>query len=243
MRGGRFKAKEIYLLSGLLFCGECGASLSGNTRLCGRRKSKYASYRCSNRAQHKGCINKEIKKEYLESYVLDELYQKLFSGESVQKLAVMLTDYSNNKKVQLQDDVGLERSRLGEINGRINAIVQLVTDSGISIDTVRDNLLELETHKNALEDRLKNLHHAQAGRVVEVEQIQELIEHSREFVLTKNLAECRRFIESYIEKVLVFHEHVEIYFKIHVPNDSGEGTQLLTAEEEILTIRAEYKAG
>ena len=49
-KAGMFKAKEIYLLSGLVKCGECGASMYGNTRMCGRNKSNYSSYRCSGRA-------------------------------------------------------------------------------------------------------------------------------------------------------------------------------------------------
>jgi len=81
--GGSFKAKEVYLLSGIIQCGECGFSMYGNTRNCGRNTTKYSSYRCSSRAQHKGCSNKELRKEYLDSYVLDQLYINLFSDTSV----------------------------------------------------------------------------------------------------------------------------------------------------------------
>ena len=88
--GGRFKAKEYYLLSGLVFCGECGASMFGNTRPCGRKKTRYSSYRCSNRREHRGCDNKELRREYLENYVLDALYKALFSEASIKQLARML---------------------------------------------------------------------------------------------------------------------------------------------------------
>ena len=75
---GAFRAKEIYLLSGLVKCGECGASMYGNTRMCGRNKSNYSSYRCSGRANHQGCRNKEVRRDYLDNFVLDELYRRLF---------------------------------------------------------------------------------------------------------------------------------------------------------------------
>lgn len=35
------KAKEIYLLSGLIFCGKCGGAMVGNRRYSGRNKSLY----------------------------------------------------------------------------------------------------------------------------------------------------------------------------------------------------------
>jgi site-specific DNA recombinase len=67
--GGRHKAREIYLLSGLLFCGECGAGVYGNSRHSGRDPErnglKYTSYRCSNAK----CINKEIRREAIERAV------------------------------------------------------------------------------------------------------------------------------------------------------------------------------
>jgi len=76
--GGRHKAKEIYLLSGLIFCGECNSPLYGNSRMCGRNKSRYVTYRCANRDNHQGCTNKELRKEYIENFTLDSLYNNLF---------------------------------------------------------------------------------------------------------------------------------------------------------------------
>ena len=41
-RGGRYKAKTLYLLSGLIRC-ECGAAMQGNSRKDGRGRSVYSS--------------------------------------------------------------------------------------------------------------------------------------------------------------------------------------------------------
>ena len=66
----------------------------GNTRPCGKKKTRYSSYRCSNRREHRGCDNKELRREYLENYVLDALYKALFSEASIKQLARMLSDYN-----------------------------------------------------------------------------------------------------------------------------------------------------
>ena len=94
-KAGVYKTREIYLLSGLIICGECGECMYGNTRVCGRNKSRYSSYRCYGGANKRGCKNKEIRREYVDNYVLDELYEKLFSHYSIQKLTTMLNDYNN----------------------------------------------------------------------------------------------------------------------------------------------------
>ncbi len=46
---GQHKAKEVYLLTGLVECAECGSAYHGSSRIGGRNKSKYVSYRCSKR--------------------------------------------------------------------------------------------------------------------------------------------------------------------------------------------------
>ena len=79
----------------------------GNTRVCGRNKSRYSSYRCYGGANKRGYKNKEIRREYIDNYVLDELYEKLFSHYSLQKLTAMLNDYNN--KIASESDSELKR--------------------------------------------------------------------------------------------------------------------------------------
>lgn len=43
-KGARNNAKHNYLLSGLMFCKECGKSMTGAARKCGRTKKLYMSY-------------------------------------------------------------------------------------------------------------------------------------------------------------------------------------------------------
>lgn len=58
--GASSKAKEIYLLQGVIYCGECGASMHGNRRKNGSGEY-YVSYRyCCNKHKMQ-CTNKEIR--------------------------------------------------------------------------------------------------------------------------------------------------------------------------------------
>ncbi|SNT22507.1 Recombinase zinc beta ribbon domain-containing protein [Anaerovirgula multivorans] len=47
---GANKAKEFYLLTGLIYCGYCGTGMQGNRRNA-KDKPKYVSYRCGCRLQ------------------------------------------------------------------------------------------------------------------------------------------------------------------------------------------------
>jgi site-specific DNA recombinase len=235
--GGRFSAKELYLLSGLIFCGECGAWFYGNTRRCGRNKSRYSSYRCANRANHKGCRNKEVRREYIENFVLDELYQALFSANSIAKLAAMLTDYNRKKSEEQNGEVSLALDELKGIDEKVNKIVQLVSESGVAIDTVKSELRRLEDRKVFLEGYLQEMHLKNSALIISEEKIIELIQKSKEFVKTRNIAECGNFIRSYVERVVVYNDKVEVLFKVQVPDDVNDSPTGIMIESDLGTLK------
>jgi site-specific DNA recombinase len=239
--GGRFKAREMYLLSGLVRCGECGSFMYGNTRFCGRNKSRYSSYRCSNRANHKGCANKELRKEYLENYVLDELYKSLFSECSIKKLAEMLANYNRKKKTESSDELDLAHRELDDVNRKIRKVIELVSESGVSIDTVKENLKDLEERKQRIETQIKAIGRADDTSLITEETIIDLVNRSRDFVRTRNIPECRNFIESYVDKVLVYANKVVVQFKIHIPEGENGTISPLSSGERIRLIQQEYK--
>ena len=62
------------------------------------------------------------------------------------------------------------------------------------------------------------------------ETILDLVNRSKEFVQTRNIPECRNFIESYVGKVIVYGDKVEVQFKIHVPDDDDTMSPLASGE-------------
>ena len=72
-RPGEFRAKAVYLLSGKVFCGECGAAFTGHTY--NTRGHRYEYYLCAAQGNKgkRACANLRIKKSWLERSVIDAI--------------------------------------------------------------------------------------------------------------------------------------------------------------------------
>lgn len=75
-----------------------------------RNKLKYVTYRCGNRDQCKACKNPELRREYIESYVIDELQKKIFNDESIPMLAKQLTEFQAKKDESYQSEAVMRKS-------------------------------------------------------------------------------------------------------------------------------------
>ena len=216
-KAGMYKAREIYLLSGLIVCGECGEGMYGNTRICGRNKSRYPSYRCYGGANKRGCKNKEIHREYVDNYFLDELYEKLFSNYSIQKLTAMLNDYNN--KIASESDSEWKRieKALEENQRKISNIFSFIMDTGLSADIAQTDLTRLDEEKKLLERQRKEIEDKNTSNAISEAIVKELIAKSSEFIKTKKLSECRNFITSYIYKVIVYENKLKEWAEIICP--------------------------
>ena len=239
-RGGSFKAKEVYILSGLIYCGDCGMSMHGNTRYCGRNKLKYVTYRCSGRSQKRDCKRRELNKTYIENFVLDVLYNNLFNQNSILKLTEMLNKYRKENNEENEKALDTATQRLKEVSREIDKTLEVVCQTGISIETVGEKLRNLEEQKVHLEKLLYELTVKNNLQISE-QIVAQLVEKSREFVKTKNLPECKTFIKSYVEGVTVFEDKARVVFKVNVPNKNNTGFEPLIVEESIKNIYENYK--
>jgi len=97
-------------------------------------------------------------------------------------------------------------------------------------------LRKLEERKIFLENIIRELTiHKQETAIAE------LIDQSKDFVKTKNLAECMQFIKTYINKVVINDETVDLLFNINLPNEDVDQIEQFRSSENIKTIQREYK--
>lgn len=210
---GAHKATTFYLLSSLIRCGECHHMYQGN-----KRKDKYGndyiSYRCGCRKQKRDCNNKEIKRDYLEEFVLTELEKHVLNDEAIPDLSKELNEqlkYKSNNNEELLSNL---RIKLEKVNKEIENILNAIM-SGIVNNMLKDKLDELEQVKVNLDLKINELAIENRGvESVDITegQIRNMFSKFKEFVTTRNLPECKRFISDYIKKIIVYRDHIEVIF-------------------------------
>ncbi len=211
---GTNKAKENYLLAGLIRCGCCGRHYNGNRRNA-KNKPIYVSYRCSYRraTSSKVCDNKEIRKEYIEEYVLSELERKIFNDKAIQALVDGI-----NKNLQERNKVDDEKKEviakeLKQIDTQIGNIVTAIA-SGFMQEEFKVKMDELKERKSELEFKQAQLKSDEITQIVTEEEVRKLLNNFSGYVISRNIPECKKFIQDFVKEVVVYKEHIEVIFNV-----------------------------
>ncbi|KHL95865.1 recombinase [Paenibacillus sp. IHB B 3415] len=232
-RPGSYKAKEMYLLSGLCYCGEClkqlGTlySMAGNVKYSGRNKLKYVTYRCGNRDRTKECKNPELRREYIENYVLAQLEEKIFNDQAIPILVKQLNEFQASKDQQHKgEQVRLSKS-LDGITRQVENIVKAVAD-GFANSALLEKMNSLEEQREEIEQQLSKIKPPIKEKAAITEDtLRQLLSRFKDEIADRNIPEIKKFIGSYVKKVVIYKEHVDVIFKLNVVDlqDGAEGSR------------------
>ncbi len=149
--GGQNKAKVNYLLSGKIYCGKCGASMTGHGTVDSKSKVRYYYYVCNNKKRTKQCDLKGVKKEDIENMVLDHLYKHVFCDSMIEKSIDKIYNYANKKKEGIPDLLKSYQKQLTIIDNEIDKVIDLLM-SGYRNNTLKEKLDKLEDEKKEVEN-------------------------------------------------------------------------------------------
>jgi len=155
-----------------------------------------------------------------------------------------MKEYHKTTLKQQQQELKQLKTALEKTEKGLNNIIDTIAIAGIPSDTLMDKLKQLEYSKTQQKERIVELEKSIKNINIDESTIQNLLEHSREFIMTKNLPVCKNILKEYINKVVVYMDKVEIYFKLNIIEQQELSVISLpmTAEEDIDTIKREYKS-
>ncbi|MBR6220402.1 MAG: recombinase family protein [Clostridia bacterium] len=161
------KAKVDYLLQGKVYCGHCGAPMTGES---GRSHNgeTYYYYACANRKKRHACKKKNERKDFIEWYVVEQTMQYILTPSRAARVAkAVVAEY----KKEFSDTrvIDLEKA-LAQIDREMEKLVDALVDSPkVAHAKIYERMELLDAQKGEMETDLARLRIAQEIQLTETE--------------------------------------------------------------------------
>ena len=212
-KAGTYNAKENYLLSGKIFCGECGAPYTGNKRKANGNHPIYISYRCSKRnGKNKFCRNTEIRKEYIEDIVLKKISSLIFDDTLIPKLYERMNAYVAEREGSTHMTKARLESQIKDISHQIDNLVSVIAKTGSQ--AVLSRLDELEKEKALLDNQLQQINRELRKSHISKSSLKRLFNRAKKLFECGTLEASKQLIDLFVERIDIFPDRIEIKLNI-----------------------------
>lgn len=168
----------------------------------------YNYYKCFTKKRDKEkCDKKSISKEYIEDIVFTAT-QNFFIQIDLKALAKKITEIYN-KSIEENHELKALEKELTDINKKLKNLLSAI-ENGIFNDTTNQRMKELETSKKELEEKIAQTL-TQSIQPFNEEQIYAYLLSFKD-IDQNNIKAKQRLIDMFINKVVLFDDHVDIYF-------------------------------
>ena len=224
----RNKAKTIYLLTGLVECGLCGAAYIGNVSRWKNKdgeKQEMYYYECGARDRTRTCDNRRIRKRNLEELVLNQMERDIFRPETRSELVEKLFEFHKNQRKNVKSEAVYIKKEYSRVQRAIGNLLRLV-EQGKATDSIIEQLNQREKEKAILAAEIDRLE-AQESLDLNREEVEAYIEnYYRQFVRAreeKDDEQLKPIVQDFVERVVVYEENFEVTFKIKPLVTGGGG--------------------
>lgn len=211
-----YKAKNNYVLTGLVKCGLCSSNMVGSSGVEGRNKRKYVRYKCTAKKNKKSCNNKDINRDVLDKMVIERIEKEM--TQNIDRLTNSIYKYSQQKNKTSDNELKIYEKKLNDINKKISNILDVIMQGNFHA-SLDNKLTELENEKQRLE---YNIEKTKSNKSSVTKQKVKAFLVAHQNISTKTFEEQKRIVNSFVESVVVYEDHVDINMVVSVYN-GGEG--------------------
>ncbi|MCI8481880.1 MAG: recombinase family protein, partial [Clostridia bacterium] len=208
---GSFKARTVYLLSGLVKCSDCGGNYVGITtkKIKNGKEYKSSYYQCSNRNKLSNCTSVRLKKEPLEKYIVDLIYKKLLDTEEVNTLLKEINKAYKQIYDEASENLDDLKERIAQKQLEIDNISQAIA-TGVHSPTLLANLEKAEDIKQMLEKELSLKSNVSKHKTISMDVIKFVLQKDIDLIDSKQ--SLKNVIQKWIKKIEVQSDSLLIYF-------------------------------
>ncbi len=230
--------RDAYLLSGLVFCAQCGCKMHGSTLKA--KGHSYPKYTCSTyyragKNNPSGCGCHGVLQDQLVDVVVRKLQTTVLTERNLERLRVALRQQINDRRNQASNGSDGLRKQLAELNREIDrAAENFLRAPSELLDVIGGKLSAMKRQRDHLADQLKL---AKASTKADATDAQVEASVSRLWRLGEDIAKAeparrREVFRQLVDRIDLRFDKVQRGKRTECPLNSGE-IHLRTTEEGI----------
>ena len=217
--GGSMTAKETYLLSGKVTCGNCGSNYFGERYTS--RGNHYAYYKCSGK-----CGNKGIDKFKLEKRVAEKLMEVCFNEVSMKEIADRVKQLYNERKKNINTEIEPIKKEIKSLELKIDRWLELLGEGTPQKHLYTQKLSEADEKKTFLESQLAKMNVIADTQSIDESILIKVLNAKKDQLLSSNDEDRKQVFQEYVDKVVINDsdkESANIELTVRCFNGGGEG--------------------
>lgn len=205
-------SRADYILSGKLYCGECGCLMKG---VCGRSSGNgqmYHYYACPGRSIGRACTRKNIPQDELEAMVVNSVADLLLEPELLEQIADAIVELQQAEAARPDPEKQALEKSLSDVRNKIQNILSAI-ENGTSSAALSARLADLEQQESTLSYQLSSLA-AKKPLTFTRDQILFLLQQFRVSPSERTKAYCRRLVDTFVDHIELTNTELILYFNI-----------------------------
>jgi site-specific DNA recombinase len=201
-----------YLLSGFLYCGNCGARYHGKTVTFNLKKGLSTSsyYRCGSRnnatasyVKDPTCKNRNIKIAELESYVDYKIRTLIFDPAELKRIANTAPD-----ETQTIDTRNVLQKQIDEIDRKISKLLDLYQNDMIPVSSLNEKIAALTKERDALVSELEKT--PSKPEKTKIDDIIPLLENTAMLWDHADDEQKRELLSALVDSIVIYDDRIDI---------------------------------
>lgn len=197
-------AKEVYLLQGLIKCGNCGSPMVGARRKDGRDKKLRVSYECSGRKRKRtNCMMRNVSRDLVENLVIDHLEKYVLSDEAIARAKEILAEEIEKNSKTAPDGLNALKKDLADTNAALDHLIDAIA-AGVDALRMKDKIDALEAKRISLEQQITLIESRQhTFDSIQLAGLDAVLSQYKN-IRSKDRKEQKEIINKFVKEVLVY---------------------------------------
>lgn len=208
-------AKTTYLLTGKIFCGECGEAYIGSNI----DRGKYFYYKCKNQITYKAgrklnehCHNNSVRKTDIEDFVIKKVKKILLNKNLIDQLLEEYADYAKETTIN-KTLIEMLENQIDDYNNKIKNIVTAISN-GLTNTALLEELTRLEKLKAEAQEKILKEQRTSSYQFPTKEELQKVYQKAHNILDNGSDNEKKELLRNFVNKIYIYKDKVDIYLNL-----------------------------